>query len=345
MAQHQEQPWADESSALAANVSSGGALQPLALPHEPMAPISDDELPVGSDWGYQLKWDGVRILARLDGEGHVELFSRKLYLKNGIYPEMVSLIASKAEKLGRCLLDGEIVWFDGVRPSFQHVLKRERSRSSLLQSSPEADGKTPQNGGLVYVLFDLLADESGDLRQLPYEERHRRLLALCPADDPRMFVTELFKDGAALWDWVQTNSWEGVVSKRLSSPYREDKKHRDWLKKKIALVLDVDIVGLKWRNGIVASLVMEYEGGYLGSVSLGLNDALRRVIASTFRPQNSLIAVVDCPFPAVPEDLRKEEVQWLSVPFKCRVTGLEFTSAGQLRHPKLVTFLPKEPLP
>lgn len=343
MGQHQEQPWTDDSSVVAAKLSGGGSLQPLALPSEPMAPISDDELPVGSDWGYQLKWDGVRILARLDGTGNVELFSRKLYLKNGIYPEMVSLIASKAEKLGRCLLDGEIVWFDGVRPSFQQVLKRERSRSAHMHSSPDAEG-TASHGGLVYVLFDLLADESGDLRQLPYEERHRKLLALCPADDPRMFVTELFKDGAALWEWVQTNNWEGVVSKRLSSPYREDKKHRDWLKKKIALVLDVDIVGLKWRNGIVASLIMEYEGGYLGSVSLGLNDALRRVIASTFRPQNSQLAVVPCPFATVPEDLRKEEVQWLSVPFKCRVTGLEFTSAGQLRHPKLVTFLPKEPL-
>ncbi|SEO61674.1 hypothetical protein [Paenibacillus sp. OV219] len=340
-AHNQEQPWADDASLLAANLSSSG-VQPLALPNEPMAPISDDELPIGSDWGYQLKWDGVRMLARLDGNGDVEIFSRKLYLKNGIYPEIVSLITSKTEKLGRCLLDGEVVWFDGVRPNFQHVLKRERSRSPLLQ--PATDTRAQLNGGLVYVLFDLLADESGDLRQLPYEERHRKLMELCPADDPRMFVTELFKDGAALWEWVQTNNWEGVVSKRLSSPYREDKKHRDWLKKKIALVLDVDIVGLKWRNGIVASLIMEHEGSYLGSVSLGLNDALRRVIASTFRPQNSQLAVVTCPFPVTPEDLRKEEIQWLTLPFKCRVTGLEFTSAGQLRHPKLVTFLPKEPL-
>ncbi|WP_219833952.1 DNA ligase [Paenibacillus sp. R14(2021)] len=365
----------------------------IPLPAEPMAPVSAEELPAGDDWGYQLKWDGVRILARLNGHGHVELFSRKLYLKNGTYPEIKGLLESKAAALGSCLLDGEIVWWDGVRPSFQHVLKRERSRGLRQPLPPQADqpqtvrpapvqampaeaGSVPpdpagvQNvelldsssvpaqpssvshalakpgGALVYVLFDLLADETGDLRQLPYKERHLRLTAKCAAisGDPRLLVTDLFQDGEALWDWVERSGWEGVVSKRLSSPYREGKKHRDWLKKKTAIMLDVDIVGLKWRGGIIASLVMEYEGDYLGSVSLGLNEALRKVLAATFRPQHSHLAVVACPFAAVPEDLKRENVQWLSMPFRCRVTGLERTSAGQLRHPKLVTFLPKEGL-
>ncbi|MBM7565125.1 DNA ligase [Paenibacillus sacheonensis] len=345
-----------------------------ALPSEPMAPLFDAELPTGSEWGFQLKWDGIRILARLNGCGQVELFSRKLYLKNAIYPEMTAVLESK-RAWGPCLLDGEFVWWDGIRPNFQQVLKRERSRGLARQPLPPAaagaqaalpaipaeqrpgsdlsgtgsgvpaSASVHQSfGALVYVLFDLLSDESGDLRHLPYEERHRRLTALVGTDDPRVFVTDLFRDGEALWTWVETNRWEGVVSKRLSSPYREGKKHRDWLKKKIALVLDVDIVGLKWRNGLIASLVMELEGEYLGSVSLGLNDALRGVLASTFRPQHAHLAVVSCPFPAMPEDLKNEEVQWLSLPFRCRVTGLELTSAGQLRHPKLVTFLPKEPL-
>ncbi|NBD24441.1 ATP-dependent DNA ligase [Paenibacillus glycinis] len=420
-----EQPWpqhlSDDPSSYPA---SDGDSPVIPLPSEPMAPLSSGELPSGSDWGYQLKWDGVRMLARLNGHGQVELFSRKLYLKNAVYPEIVALLEAKAAELGPCLLDGEVVWWDGIRPNFQQVLKRERSRVLARHALPEAGarptmpgvpgggaiigetsarrnavvggsagrtsvgetGETSVNsealtgeqdipgshasaasadkpgspaspsaaaeslanaksyGGLVYVLFDLLADGGGDLSRLPYEERHGRLTALIGTGDPRLFATDLFQDGEALWSWVEANRWEGVVSKRLSSPYREGKKHRDWLKKKIELILDVDIVGLKWRNGIVASLVMELEGGYLGSVSLGLNDALRRVLASTFRPQRSHLAVVACPFPGMPEDLKNEDVQWLSLPFRCRVTGLELTSAGQLRHPKLVTFLPKEPL-
>ncbi|MFC4812759.1 DNA ligase [Paenibacillus sp. GCM10023250] len=388
MEQTWPQPLPDDPSPFAGpDGGPSGRSLPLPLPAEPMAPVSAEELPAGGGWGYQLKWDGVRILARLDGRGGVELFSRKLYLKNGVYPEIAALLEAKAGDLGRCLLDGEVVWWDGIRPNFQQVLKRERSRGLARQplaadaSQPpsakpdaaagatsglpaaggakerpstvranamkplpaEAGGPRPF-GGLVYVLFDLLADETGDLRSLPYEERHRRLTALCGDGDPRLFAADLFRDGEALWSWVEANRWEGVVSKRLSSPYREGKKHRDWLKKKTALVLDVDIVGLKWRGGIVASLVMELEGEYLGSVSLGLNEALRSVLASTFRPQRSHLAVVACPFPALPDDLKHEDVQWLSMPFRCRVTGLELTSAGQLRHPKLVTFLPKEPL-
>ncbi|SFJ43363.1 ATP dependent DNA ligase domain-containing protein [Paenibacillus sp. UNC496MF] len=389
MEQTWPQPLPDDPSPFAGpDGGRSGLPLPIPLPAEPMAPLSAAELPSGDGWGYQLKWDGVRILARLDGNGGVELFSRKLYLKNGVYPEIALLLEAKAGALGRCLLDGEVVWWDGIRPNFQQVLKRERSRglarqplaADAAQPAPDAAARTAvdtaaaqpadagpaarpnavraaamkpfpadaggrsSSGGLVYVLFDLLADESGDLRSLPYEERHRRLAALCGDGDPRLFVTDLFPDGEALWSWVEANRWEGVVGKRLSSPYREGKKHRDWLKKKTELVLDVDIVGLKWRGGIVASLVMELEGEYLGSVSLGLNEALRSVLASTFRPQRSHLAVVACPFPALPDDLKHEDVQWLSLPFRCRVTGLELTSAGQLRHPKLVTFLPKEPL-
>jgi bifunctional non-homologous end joining protein LigD len=91
---------------------------------------------------------------------------------------------------------------------------------------------------------------------------------------------------------------------------------------------------------------MALEGEYIGSVSLGLNDALRGAIAAAFRPDRTVPPPSGaCPFAKLPDDLKREQLQWLPLPFKCRVTGLEITAAGQLRHPKLVTFLPKEPLP
>lgn len=336
----------------------------IPLPADPMAPIADNAIPSGADWCYQLKWDGVRILARIDPGGEVELYSRSMFLKNPIYPEIVRLLTRKAAELGPCLLDGEIVWWNGVRPNFQHVLKRERSRGTSIGSanarSPYArqeptaanadagaEAPTGSAGAIVYVLFDLLADGKEDLRALPYEERYRRLNAKFPTKEPQLFVTDTFDDGEALWQWVEANQWEGVVSKRRSSPYREGKKHRDWLKKRTAVLLDVDIVGLKWRSGIIASLVMAYDGAYLGSVSSGLNEPLRKVLMSTFRPGtgDAHVPARPCPFAALPDDLKREEVQWLQIPFRCRVSGLEITSAGQLRHPKLVTFLPKDSLP
>ncbi|MBB3112069.1 bifunctional non-homologous end joining protein LigD [Paenibacillus phyllosphaerae] len=321
----------------------------LELPAEPMAPIYDERLPKGDEWCYQLKWDGVRILTRIHEDGEVELYSRSMFLKNAIYPEIVRVLQQRAKSLGPCLLDGEVVWWNGIRPNFQQVLKRERSRGSSI-ASIKGDGDsgsgstTGSGGGLVYVLFDLLADRGTDLRQQPYSERYRMLSEKFGEKDPQLFVTDMFQDGDALWEWVESNQWEGVVSKRLSSSYIEGKKHRDWYKKKTAVLLDVDIVGLKWRSGMIASLVMAYEGSYLGSVSSGLSEPLRKVLMSTFRPGGNPVPALPCPFPGMPDDLKREEVQWLHLPFRCRVTGLEVTSAGQLRHPKLVTFLPKDSL-
>lgn len=96
------------------------------LPQQPMAPVSDSILPEGDDWRYQLKWDGVRILARLSESRGVELYSRSMLKKNATYPEIAGLLEDLRQKLGSCLLDGEVIWWDGVRPHFQKVLKRER---------------------------------------------------------------------------------------------------------------------------------------------------------------------------------------------------------------------------
>lgn len=341
------------------------------LPAEPMAPLSNSSLPEGSDWTYQLKWDGVRILAALR-DGQIQLWSRKLLLKNAVYPEVELLLRARLEALGSCVLDGEVVYWDGNRPNFQKVLQRERSRHSVKpdaealhnnrtlgeNSAPgsgtnraeafvrqEASGAlvnpagTTAAQGLLYVLFDLIWDGDRDLRPLPFSERQLHLKnKLSGSETERFFVTDCFADGNALWSWVQEHGWEGVVSKRLQSPYREGKKHKDWLKKKTKVVLDVDMVGVKLRDGQAASLVMSYGGCYLGSVSLGLDGAMLKVLSDTARQITASGTAWPMPFGQLPSDLKKETVVWLPVPVPGRVTGLEITSAGQLRHPKLVSF-------
>ncbi|MGU3473400.1 hypothetical protein ACLBWT_19900 [Paenibacillus sp. D51F] len=365
---------------------------PLGLT-APMAPITRADLPQGEDWGYQIKWDGVRLLADIGSDGKALLYSRQGLIKNNIYPEVVVVIEKAA--LGRCILDGELIAWTGSRPSFQKVLQRERMRGKqggtrltplrnpevpaeamaggagskhsahdlsgsddrLLRPQPSqqhpdidnhvdaADRPQPSQppAGLAYVLFDMLAAGGQDLRGLPYLQRHEALLSLSPRLPDGMLVTELYSDGEALWHWVAEAGWEGVVSKRLNSLYKEGKQHKDWFKKKTALLLDVDIVGLKIRDGMAASLVMSAEGQYFGSVSLGLTGEMRALLTSQLVPEGafaggSLQAGAALPFAALPDDLRKERVVWLQNPFPCTVTGLEITEAGQLRHPKIAGF-------
>lgn len=288
----------------------------IILPKTPMSPIQSRDIPEGPEWCYQLKWDGVRILARLDGDGGVELFSKKIELRNAAYPEIVSLL--QHVRVGACLLDGEIVYFDGVRPNFQ------RGRLGGVKRQPRDD--------LLYVMFDLLYDGTEDLRQLPYRERYHRLKDKFTEKNPRLFVTDMYEDGQALWEWVQEHEWEGVVSKRLDSPYTEGKKHNDWFKKRKELLLTADAVGIKLNNGQVASLVLRYEDRYIGHVS-GLDQGSKRLLEDFMRKYPG-----ECPFRMLTPGMKKSDVVWLSVPFPCRVAALEFTDSGILRQPRLLGF-------
>lgn len=345
------------------------------LPLEPMTPISCETLPSGEEWGYQLKWDGVRIISKIsigrnEGSEHrlehrsnhrsnhrsdsdhsehtdhrehsdmthpleIQLYSRKMLDKNLVYPEVVSLLREAVPPdlaAGGLILDGEVVVFDPEmqRPVFQLVLQRERFRASEL-----ARTKWP----VTYVLFDLLYLNGEDLRPLPYSERHRRLQELFPERRSQLFVSDIFPDGASLWEWVSRNGWEGVVAKRLTSPYRIGKKHTDWYKKKTALLLDVTIAGVTIRGGHAASMVMLHDNMYLGRVSLGLDASDRERLLQYANTWGD----APPPFSRLPAELAKEEIIWLSKPFQTRVTGLEITAAGMLRHPKLVSFrLPEE---
>jgi bifunctional non-homologous end joining protein LigD len=303
----------------------------MPLPDIPMAPVTSDQLPKGDDWGYQLKWDGVRLLARITG-GQVELFSRKLLQKNSAYPELVEALSCIK---GPCLIDGEAFVFDQARqrPVFRKVLERERLRN------PSAIARAGSEEPVRLALFDVLYSNGTDWRGRPYAERHNELLRLFPEKRERLFATDLFSDGEALWRWVEERGWEGIVAKRLSSPYRDGKKHKDWLKMKTALLEEVDIVGFTYNEGRLASLIMSWNGLYFGRVSLGLTEDLKRKLGGMQVLEGR--RGFSGPFPALPPDLKGIAVAWLEQAFRCTVTGLEVTDAGLLRHSKLVTL----PLP
>jgi bifunctional non-homologous end joining protein LigD len=288
----------------------------LPLPKVPMAPVTSPDIPIGSEWGYQIKWDGVRTLARLDGSGGVELFSKRVEPRNATFPEIVALLSPL--RVGPCILDGEIVYFDGTRPNFQ------RSRLGVQKRS----GKD----GLLFVMFDMLNDNGEDLRSLSFRDRYSRLAAKFPEKTPRLFVTDLFDDGQSLWEWLNEREWEGLISKRLDSPYSEGKGHKDWFKKRKEVRIVADVVGVKLKDGLVSSLVLQYDNKYIGHVS-GLDNASKKLLLQFMQDHPG-----DCPFPSLSQGMKKSDVVWLGVHFPCRVTALEFTDSGLLRQPKLLGF-------
>lgn len=288
----------------------------MKLPVVPMAPITSPNIPTGPNWGYQIKWDGVRTLVRLDGNGGVEIFSKRVELRNDRFPEIVELLSPL--RIGPCVLDGEIAYFDGKRPNFQRVLvgvNRKRYDENL-----------------IFVAFDMLYDEGQDIRSLPFKERYERLAAKFPEKQPRVFVTDLVYDGPALWEWVNDREWEGIISKNLDSPYVEAKKHKYWFKRRKEIRIVADVVGIILKAGYVSRLVLRFENRYVGSVG-GLDAASKKVLKQ-FMEQHPGV----CPFPTLSTSMKKSDIRWLGVPFPCRVTALEFSDGGILRQAKLIGF-------
>jgi bifunctional non-homologous end joining protein LigD len=174
--------------------------------------------------------------------------------------------------------------------------------------------------------------DGNDLRTLPYRERHAHLKRLASAWGPPFFVADVYEDGGALWDWVKNNGWEGVISKRLESQYREGKEHRDWYKRKAALQLELEAVGILFNEGRAASLVMRMNGAYIGRVSSGLNNREKAELLKL-----DMGGEMKQYFDSLPAGLRGETVRWLAKPLPIEVTGAERTEGGLIRHPKLLS--------
>jgi len=294
------------------------------IPFTPMSPILQSTLPVGEEWIYQLKWDGYRVIANIV-DGKVNLYSKKMLSLNTVFPELIEALSALN---GNHMLDGEAILLDPTtgKPSFQQLQKRGRMRDiRLIKSAAEREP-------VSYIVFDLLQCEEQNIRKLPFDERNKRLKALATDWKHPLYTTDVFNDGEVLWNWVVEQQLEGVVAKRRSSPYREGKHHHDWLKCKTSVQMEVDIVGILIKDGVVSSLAMSKEGQYFGRISSGLSHSLKQQLAML-----QASAQQQDYFDVMPEGLRRTTIHWLNNSLKAHVTGLEITAAGQLRHPKLIS--------
>lgn len=296
------------------------------LPSPPMSPLLASHIPRGRDWTHQLKWDGVRILA-LCSAGKVELYSKRMLNKTSIYPEVTEMLVqwSNTHQLS-VLLDGEVVVLDpkSLRPSFPLALQRERARTAGSGQSPQAN----------YVLFDLLAFNGQNIRALPFSERYELLASLPKPPAERCFVTDCFHDGEALWQWVNEHEWEGVVSKRLDSPYIEGKQHRVWTKRKKDIQLQALTIGYICKDNRPSSIILtDAKGQYLGRASIGLDELRRQLLAAWADKHPAVHPMAQ----GLPSTLGKEYIVWYRHPIPCLIGALEYTDAGLLRHPRILT--------
>jgi len=283
-----------------------------------------------SRWAYEIKWDGVRAIAYCE-PGHIVLESRNLRDITKGYPEVRKIV----EALGgrSAVLDGELVTFDEQgRPSFQRLQRRMH-----LASEPEIRRRAAEIP-VVYMIFDLLYLDGRSLFEEPYEERRAQLESL-ELQGPAWQTPSYHRgDGKALLSASRERGLEGIVAKKLGTPYVPGRRSRDWLKIKNVRSQEVVIGG--WlpgkgrREGELGALLVGYyeeDNGearlrYAGKVGTGFGASDLRMLRERLEP----LAREDSPF----EGRQPEKAARFVEPrLVAQVEFNEWTNAGTLRHP------------
>ena len=285
-------------------------------------------LPADRDqWAVEVKWDGMRITAYLDGAGDLKLLSRNANDATDRYPELAQL----TELLPGvdAVFDGEVIATgpDGL-PSFGRLQERMTLRR------PEAIRAGMRIYPVTLVLFDLLWKDGRSLSRMAYADR-REMLASLTLDGPRIVVPPVWpgREADRALDWTAEQGLEGVMAKRLASPYQPGVRSRDWVKIKHTKSLDAVIGGWVPGGGTVRALLLGVRDGadlrYVGRVSTGITDAEGSHLAGLLGP----IAHHRSPFTAGPALPRSEPVRFVRPDLAGEVDYLETTDAGLLRHP------------
>lgn len=226
---------------------------PFCLAH----PLEEPETTLGdpADWAADWKWDGIRGQAVLRG-GRFALWSRGEELVTDRYPELGEL----ADRLPPgTVIDGEILGFADGRPLPFAALQKRIGRKTV---SKRLLAETP----VVLMAYDLLEDEGRDIRERPFAHRRARLEALAAALPPetplRLSPLIAFADWPALAAARATapeQAAEGVMLKRLASPYHVGRRRGDWWKWKIApMTLDAVMVYAQAGHGRRAGLYTDF---------------------------------------------------------------------------------------
>jgi len=279
----------------------------MALPDWliPMAATLTEERFADPAWTFERKLDGIRVLAYKDGRT-VRLWSRNRLPLTDNYPAVVAAIARLPLK--NAILDGEATWAWG-----------------------------PQ-GEAEYSVFDVLWLNGRAVTSQPLQAR-RVLLAGIPFVLPVARVLPL--DDDAPWERACREGWEGVIAKRLDSPY-EHRRSRHWLKMKCEATQELVVGGFTdpqgGRVGLGALLVGYFEGGefiFAGKVGTGFDNALllelRGRLDKLIQPKPPFTKAVGLP---------KLRAHWVRPQIVVQVAFTEWTPYDKLRHPRLLGLRP-----
>ena len=228
----------------------------------PMMPMLVDKPPEGDNWLHEVKQDGYRTQIIIDG-GSVRAYTRRGVDWTAKYKHVVADAAKLNAK--SAIIDGEMVVLGESGVSDFKAFRR------AIKGRPAT---------LVFVVFDLMHLDGGDLRDLPLVERRERLHRLVE-DAPAsiQFSSHVEGGGNEFYTAVDTLKLEGMVSKRADSAYRSGRTAL-WLKTKCYMTSDLEVAGILAERGKpTVALMVDDERNYVGGAFVRTQNDKKRMLA------------------------------------------------------------------
>lgn len=285
--------------------------------------------PVSGNWLYEIKWDGYRAVAHLNGS-KVELSSRN----NKSFTDKFFPITNALARLDlEATFDGEVVVID----------KKGHADFGALQN-----WRNKTDGELVYYVFDLITLNQHDLTEMPLDKRRKLLEKLLRKDADPIRLSETFDgNGAAFFKSIEKMGLEGMMAKNADSSYEQGTRNGNWLKIKVALRQELVIGGYTLKESgakLFSALLMGvYSNGklqYLGKVGTGFTQKSKQELLHQFEE----LHIEKSPFIGVPDvnkasrfkNATKDLVQWLSPKLVAEIRYASLTADGLMRHASFV---------
>jgi bifunctional non-homologous end joining protein LigD len=273
--------------------------------------------PPSGEWLYEIKFDGYRMMVRLDGNA-------RLFTKNGYdWTDRMPALAREFScfNVRSAWIDGEVVVQDDEgMPKFQALQSAFSSRKT---------------SDLIFFAFDLLYLDGVDLRHEPVEVRRDKLRQLVGANphDHIRFSETLDVDPAHLLINACKMELEGIVGKRRGSAYASE-RNGDWIKLKCHSRQEFVVVGYTRAAGGIGSLLLGLhddsgELAYAGRVKSGFTNKALIELAKKIRS----LEIPTCILKEPPTLGRGNQVVWLKPVLVCEVKFAEITPNGRVRHP------------
>ena len=292
---------------------------------EPELATLVDAMPAGVSWVHEVKFDGYRTMALIEG-GRVRMLTRTGLDWTPKFKDLAEDLAALGVKTA--ILDGEIVALDDKGVSSFKTLQDELSHG--------------RSQNLQYYVFDLLSLDGEDLRDLPLLERKRRLKALLDKGEAgnRVLYSEHFTYESDVLEHVCSLAYEGIICKRADARYSSG-RNRNWLKVKCHKRQEFVIGGFTEPKGGgpkpskdkgIGALLLGYYAEeqlvYAGKVGTGFDTDTALEIRALLDKRG----VKTMAFDAVPADGRRGAL-WVKPDLVCEVEFTEWTPDGRLRHP------------